>query len=549
MNKLEDLAELIERQYQNIVKSRYRPRSAEGIITKKRLLQDFLEEYEDILNSFENTASTRIWNKLTDNYEFVRTRVENSITILNGSSVIQKQEKRRRHNSDYIVEIVIPENNQVNFFDENTSILSSTILDESNNEGVNKSFEENLSNLKTQFLHNSFNFKQDITDFKQDRKSIKEAFINDSIKLNESIANLFGDQDKIENMAFPKAEAIQCIPDFNGSKDELDAFIYQIEHFVVLIPEGANHDELIYVVLLKLKGKAAAAIRRIKAATWPEVKANLMKEFGDLTPVEAVLEKIETLRQGPNESFHKYKIRVLGLKSDLQSYNDNDGQNCKAMDKNLRLHCIGGLRNRQLVQMAQGQREKSLEELMDYLEEQSAECEKIAGINERLRNLERLDTRQQGPSQGDNNWFAKRSSNQQSNNGGNKQTYNGGPSRQFNSPPPRNNMAGWRYRNNNNTYVPQNNQRFGGDNRSNNQTYQGWNGHSNINNNGNLQGGNQRNFNNIRNPTGNQWSPNRNSNQERQAHEYQQNRNNPNPGFQRNNNFGSPRNQGFQTKN
>ena len=325
------------------------------------------------------------------------------------------------------MEIVIPENNQVNFFEENTSILSSTILDESNNEGVNKSFEKNLSNLKTQFLHNSFNFKQDITDVKQERRSIKEAFINDSIKLNESITNLFGDQDKIENMAFPKAEAIQCIPDFNGSKDELDAFIYQIEHFVVLIPEGANHDELIYVVLLKLKGKAAAAIRRIKAATWPEVKTNLMKEFGDLTPAEAVLEKIETLRQGPNESFHKYKIRVLGLKSDLQSYNDNDGQNCKAMDKNLRLHCIGGLRNRQLVQMAQGQREKSLEELMDYLEEQSAECEKIAGNNERLRNLERQDTRQQGPSQGENNWFAKRSSNQQSNNGGNKQTYNGGP--------------------------------------------------------------------------------------------------------------------------
>ena len=63
MNKLEDLDELIERQYQNLVKSRYRPRSAEGIITKKRLLQDFLEEYEDILNSFENTAST---NKLTN---------------------------------------------------------------------------------------------------------------------------------------------------------------------------------------------------------------------------------------------------------------------------------------------------------------------------------------------------------------------------------------------------------------------------------------------------------------------------------------------------
>ena len=50
-------------------------------------------------------------------------------------------------------------------------------------------------------------------------------------------------------MAFPKKEAIQCIPDFYGSKDELDAFIYHIAK----LEAGADHGELIYVVLLKLK--------------------------------------------------------------------------------------------------------------------------------------------------------------------------------------------------------------------------------------------------------------------------------------------------------
>ena len=59
---------------------------------------------------------------------------------------------------------------------------------------------------------------------------------------------------------FPKADAMQCIPEFDGSLDELEAFVYHIEHFAREIPEGVSHAPLVYIILLKLKGRAAAAI-------------------------------------------------------------------------------------------------------------------------------------------------------------------------------------------------------------------------------------------------------------------------------------------------
>ena len=118
-------------------------------------------------------------------------------------------------------------------------------------------------------------------------------------------------QGHIENMAFPKTEAIQCIPYFNVSSDELDAFIYHIDHFAANLAAEADHGELIYVVLLKLKGKAAAAISRLKADTCPEVKLNLIQEFGDNTSIEVLLRNIETLRQNPEKSFREYKNRKI----------------------------------------------------------------------------------------------------------------------------------------------------------------------------------------------------------------------------------------------
>ena len=93
MNKLEDLKECIERQYNNLEKSKYRPRSKEGIVTKRNLIKDFFKEFEDILSEFENKVSAQTWNKLTDVYEFVKTRVERALKILGGSSVVPDKKR------------------------------------------------------------------------------------------------------------------------------------------------------------------------------------------------------------------------------------------------------------------------------------------------------------------------------------------------------------------------------------------------------------------------------------------------------------------------
>ena len=191
-------------------------------------------------------------------------------------------------------------------------------------------------------------------------------------------------------MAFPKTEAIQCIPYFNGSIDELNAFIYHIDHFARKLEAGADHGELIYVELLKLKGRAAAAISRLKA--WHEVKLNLIKEFGDNTPIEVLLRNIETLRQNPDKSFREYKNRTLDLKGKLEAY---DGCESKVLNRHIRLHCIGGLKDSRLIQMAQGHQKLPLKELLKFLEEQYAECEGIAEIRQRLRILDLINGRRQ----------------------------------------------------------------------------------------------------------------------------------------------------------
>ena len=66
MNKLEDLKECIERQYNNFEKSKCRPKSKEGIVTKRNLIQDFFKEFEEISGDFENNVSAQTWSKLTD---------------------------------------------------------------------------------------------------------------------------------------------------------------------------------------------------------------------------------------------------------------------------------------------------------------------------------------------------------------------------------------------------------------------------------------------------------------------------------------------------
>ncbi|XP_055527494.1 uncharacterized protein DDB_G0287625-like [Wyeomyia smithii] len=191
---------------------------------------------------------------------------------------------------------------------------------------------------------------------------------------------------------FPKADALQCIPEFRGHKDELEAFLYHVQHFADEIPENGSHSALIYVVLLKLKGKAAAVLPRIKAESWPEVKRNLIKEFGSIENIESVIKRIETLRQEPSEDYSAYKRRTIEIKELLDTFEKNqEGAAGSAVERSLRIHFIGGLRISHLKLMAGGNKKLSLDELLDLLEERGEECEQLADVENRLRCLDLLE--------------------------------------------------------------------------------------------------------------------------------------------------------------
>ena len=73
----------------------------------------------------------------------MKTRIERALQILDGSSALP--DRRKRRNSDYIIEIVIQEYNSDNLLKEDNSILSSTLLDESHNQAADTSASEQLT--------------------------------------------------------------------------------------------------------------------------------------------------------------------------------------------------------------------------------------------------------------------------------------------------------------------------------------------------------------------------------------------------------------------
>ena len=79
------------------------------------------------------------------------------------------------------------------------------------------------------------------TDFKQELALIKAELENSLIGIEEKI--------RIMEYQFPMHEAMQCIPDFYGDPEQLEAFLYQVKFFADNIPAvGHTHALLINVV-------------------------------------------------------------------------------------------------------------------------------------------------------------------------------------------------------------------------------------------------------------------------------------------------------------
>ena len=151
--------------------------------------------------------------------------------------------------------------------------------------------------------------------------------------------------------AFPTERAMMCIPDFHGESKDLERFLHQIDFFAKRIPEGESEEELIQVVMFKLKGNAASLFNRIVDESWDSVKTNLIKQFGEKVNVEAIFQQVETLQQEFNEPFTTYKERVLKLKKQIMNNYAKNAEDSYAI-KSLKIHFLAGLKNQELKTLA-----------------------------------------------------------------------------------------------------------------------------------------------------------------------------------------------------
>ncbi|XP_058455232.1 uncharacterized protein LOC131432752 [Malaya genurostris] len=193
---------------------------------------------------------------------------------------------------------------------------------------------------------------------------------------------------------FPMLDAIQCIPEFHGSVNELEPFLCQISYFAEQIPQGANEKPLANVILKKLKGNAATFINRIRANTINDVFQNLRDQFAVKVTVEEILIRIETLEQKYGDFFEEYAERALQIMEfiDTQQENQVTEEVQKSFaERALTIHFIAGLSNKNLKQLAKNHRLLKFQELIGFLKEEAKISYILTNIENRLLSYHAID--------------------------------------------------------------------------------------------------------------------------------------------------------------
>lgn len=88
MSELDELESFILREYENLNKSKYRPRSLQGILEKRSNLEEGFRNYYKLLKSFEHRIDVEEWNKLVERYEEVKLKYSVGLQILERSQII-----------------------------------------------------------------------------------------------------------------------------------------------------------------------------------------------------------------------------------------------------------------------------------------------------------------------------------------------------------------------------------------------------------------------------------------------------------------------------
>lgn len=447
--QLKDIKDYISEEYHNLNRDINRPRTRAAIANKKKLLNEALEEFAHILNEFENsTLPVEQWNRLTDQYTNLQSKVCLAFKILNNSAIALEPTDNRRF-SESCLELEASNFTEEKLKDLERSLVfnelpfSSTLIEPQGTEGEKEKEEEPKFSESPKQLKEQLD-AEDTSSFENHLKNLKKVFFRSSFIIQQKL-----DISKMANFQVDKA--MQVIPEYRGVTAELEGFLYAIDYFASKIPPNDDHTELIQVVMLKLKGPAAIHFKRIKGETWPEVRTCLEKQFGKNMKLEELMQQIETLEQGQGETFQSYKDRALTLKESIDEYEDKKA-NASVVDeeedekkesyalRSLRLHFLGGLKNRNLRELAKTQKNKTFEEMTDYLGDECIDVEQIEQIEKRLRDMHLAESKRQAL-QGQNH-FHQSNRNYRNNNNtgkfnqGQNQGFRGGQS--YNYPQQRN---------------------------------------------------------------------------------------------------------------
>lgn len=244
MHRLIEIRDFIINDYQSLTKHLKRPRTHQNIELKTRLLREHLEEFEEILNEYGKTFETDDYNKYTDIFDQIKTKAERGIAILERTPVIPPKGKQRvRRNSDYLSDSI----KEFAPLRDLEFPLSSTLLydDEHKREDFNKTgFEEQIEKVKAKSLKLSSALEEEFNTSKKLKDSCIVAFIKEALQQYKI---------KMANATALMKDAIQCIPEYRGSVDELEPFLVQIQTFSEQIAVGQSERPLLNVVLTKNK--------------------------------------------------------------------------------------------------------------------------------------------------------------------------------------------------------------------------------------------------------------------------------------------------------
>ena len=178
----------INREFINLLKSRGRPRSLSGILEKTHKLKEEIILFERNIIKIQKRGNLPDTLELQDSFILAQFQVAQGLKIL----------------------------------------TETPVLPDSNRRGKNlRHLQELRQSRRVSESDNSSNTLQvPRTEFKE--RSSSTGDLRSETKMEPP---------PVPPYVFPKREAMQCIPDYDGSRAELDAFVYHVEHFVEDIPE------------------------------------------------------------------------------------------------------------------------------------------------------------------------------------------------------------------------------------------------------------------------------------------------------------------------